>query len=175
MKNSQLAISIASLSLLLTATTIPSIPVSAQTERVAFYCGYTQDGNLYPATMVGVSGREREPRTIIVWKNKVVNFTPQKRCEIVSRKFQSAWDRRNFNYLITGTDRKTGTGLICAVRDRSGTCDASKMLFTVVDRQKAQDIIQEIYDSMQKTSNPTYQADPNKLIDMQELIKSIAK
>ena len=156
----------------LVATTLQVAPTFAQTERVAFYCGYTQDGNLYPATMVGVSGREREPRTIVVWRNKAINFTPQQRCEIVSRKFQSAWDRHNFNYLIAGTDRKTGNGLICAVRDRSATCDVNKMLFTVIDRQNARNIIQEIYDSMQKNSNPSYQTDPDRSIDMKEFIKS---
>jgi Circadian oscillating protein COP23 len=175
MKNSKLAISLTSITLLITTTSIPSAPVVAQTERVGFYCGYTQDGNLFPATMVGVSGREREPRTLIVWKNNTLSFAPKQRCEIVSRKFQAAWDRHNFNYLITGTDRKTGRGLICAVRDRSAICDVNKMLFTVVDRQNARNIIQEIYDSMQKTSNPSYQTDPNQSIDMQELIKSIGK
>lgn len=175
MKNPKLAISITSITLLLTIISIPSALVVAQTERVGFYCGYTQDGNLVPATMVGVSCREREPRTLIVWKNNTLSLAPKQRCEIVSRKFQSAWDRHDFNYLIAGTDRKTGKGLICAVRDRSATCDVKKMLFTVVDRQNAQNIIQDIYDSMKKTGNPTYQTDPDRSIDMQEFIKSIGK
>jgi hypothetical protein len=74
MKNSKLAISLTSITLLITTTAIPSAQVVAQTERVGFYCGYTQDGNLFPATMVGVSGREREPRTLIVWKNNTLSM-----------------------------------------------------------------------------------------------------
>jgi Circadian oscillating protein COP23 len=175
MIDTKFAIRIASLTLLLISRDFHATPTLAETEKVAFYCGRTQDDNLYPATMIGVSGRDREPWTIVVWKNKAGNVTPQQRCDTVSRRFQAAWDRHEFNHLIAGTEAKSGRGLICAVRDRNSTCDASKMLFTVNNRQNAREIIQGLYEGMRKTGNPTYQASSNESIDMQELINSIGK
>jgi Circadian oscillating protein COP23 len=169
------AIGIVSFTSLLISTGFAATPTLAETEKVAFYCGRTQDGNLYPATMIGVSGREREPWTIVVWKNRSGNVTPQQRCDTVSRRFQAAWDRHEFNHLVAGTEAKSGRGLICAVRDRNSVCDASKMLFTVNNRQNAREIIQGLYEGMRKTGNPTYQASSNESIDMQELINSLGK
>jgi Circadian oscillating protein COP23 len=175
MIDTKFAIAIASLTLLLISTSFPTTPTLAETEKVAFYCGRTQDGNLYPATMAGVSGREREPWTIVIWKNRSGNLTPQQRCETVSRRFQAAWDRHEFNHLVAGTEAKSGRGLICALRDRNSVCESSKMLFTVNNRQNAREIIQGLYESIRKTGNPTYQSSSNESIDMQELINSLSK
>jgi Circadian oscillating protein COP23 len=173
--NAKLAIGIVTFTSLLIPTGFQTAPTLAQTERVAFYCGRTQDGNLYPATMIGVSGREKEPWTIMAWRKKLGNLPPQKRCEIVSRRFQMAWDRGNFNQLASGIDRKSGQGIICAMKDRHSLCDSNQMLFTLDNHQDAREVVQRLYDSMRKTGNPQYQSSAGDSIDMKELINSISK
>lgn len=158
------------------AILIATFPSLAQSQKVVFYCGRTTDGNLNPATLVGTKGRKgEEHRVIVVWRQKVGNLTPEQRCEMVSKKFQSAWEKGNFNHLVPGMDRKSGRGLICAVSKSDSICDADKMLFTVNSQQDAQEIVTGLYDSIRRTGNPTNQSSSNASIDMQELIDSIGK
>ena len=148
----------------------------AQSQKVAFYCGRTTDGNLDPATIVGTKGRKGdEHRVIVIWRQKVSNITPAQRCEIVSKRFQSAWEKGNFNHLVSGMDRKSGRGLICAVSKSNSICDADKMLFTVNSQKDAQEIVTGLYESIRRTGNPNYQSSSHESIDMQELIDSIGK
>jgi Circadian oscillating protein COP23 len=158
------------------AILIATSPSLSQPQKVAFYCGRTTDGNLDPATIVGTKGRKGdEHRVIVVWRQRVGNMTPEQRCELVSKRFQLAWEKGNFNHLVPGMDRKSGRGLICAVSKSNSICDTDKMLFSVNSQQDAREIVTGLYDSIRRTGNPTYQSSSNESIDMQELIDSIGK
>ena len=151
-------------------------PLLAQPEKVKFYCGRTNDDRVDPATTLAISGRKGgEHRTIVVWRNKVGRMTPEERCFDITKKFQLAWDRGSFNHLVPGINRKTGQGLICAVKEKNGPCDSNQSLFAVNNLQQANEITQELNDSIRKNGNPTYQSSSNESIDMKELIDSIGK
>jgi transcriptional accessory protein Tex/SPT6 len=91
----------------------------------------------------------------VVWKNEFANMSPQQRCDIVSSRFQSAWDRGDLQHLVTGIDRKTGQGLICAVTNRDSKCDSKHTLFTVQDKQKAQESALRLHELLRlKPINP---------------------
>jgi hypothetical protein len=79
---------------LLTITTNLEIPTTiAQPNRgkVAFFCSRTNDGNLDPVTMMGVSGK-KEHQPIVIWKNELGSQEPEQRCQTAFSRFQSAWD-----------------------------------------------------------------------------------
>jgi hypothetical protein len=148
----------------------------AQPQKVAFYCGRTTDGNLNPATIVGTKGRKgEEHRVIVIWRQKAGKMTPEHRCELVSKRFQTAWDRGNFNHLVSGIDRQSGRGSICAVSKSNSTCDGESILFTVNNQKEAREIVTGLYESIRQTGNPLYQSSSNESIDMRELIDSIGK
>jgi Circadian oscillating protein COP23 len=164
-------IRLGSITCAIAAIQLTGLPALAQTEKVAFYCGRTTDGSLNPATILGVSGRRSdEHKTIVIWRKTIDKITPEQRCEMVTKRFQSAWNKGEFNHLVAGINSKTGQGLICAVRERNGSCDLTKMLFSVKNQQSAREIVQGLYDSLQKTGNPTYQSSSSESIDMKELI-----
>jgi hypothetical protein len=173
--NNKCSIAIASIGLLITAICLDKPTTLAQQKvKVSFFCGRTNDSNLDPVTMMGVSSK-REHQPIVVWRNELGNMTPEQRCEKVFPKFQSAWDRGDLQHIVAGTDRSSGRGLICAVRNRDTNCDSSKMLFAINNRQKASEIIQVLYASMRKSGKPIYQSSSEESIDMKELIDSMAK
>ena len=59
-----------------------------------FYCGQAQDPTskkMLPATLLGTQG-QNESQVVVIWKSEFFSgFSPQKRCDIVSLKFQAAY------------------------------------------------------------------------------------
>ena len=111
-----------------------------------FYCGQAQDPTskkMLPATLMETQG-QNESQTIVIWKSEFfAEFSPQKRCEIVSPKFQAAYqDGRG--YLATGTDAESGLGIICKVDKEDTPCTKSSMLFTLKSYQDANNVIQKL-------------------------------
>jgi Circadian oscillating protein COP23 len=169
------SIILASIGLLVTAICFDkSTTLAQQKVKVSFFCGRTNDGNLDPVTMMGVSSK-KEHQPIVVWRNESGNMTPEQRCDKAFARFQSAWDRGDLQHITAGTDRSSGRGLICAVRNRDTSCDSSKMLFAVNNRQKAGEIINILYASMRKSGQPLYQSNSDESIDIKELINSMVK
>jgi hypothetical protein len=56
------------IALLIVTATLQSSPTLAQSQRVKFYCGYTQ--NLEPSTKVAVKGNAEGDQILVVWKGK---------------------------------------------------------------------------------------------------------
>jgi Circadian oscillating protein COP23 len=158
---------------ILCLSSLVTTPSLAQPKKMEFYCSRTND--MYPATMLGVSGRD--PLTIVVWKNKFGNMSPKQRCETISPLFQKALRSGDFNRLVSGVDRKTGQGLICASKKYGeNQCDSKRMLFAVNSQQDAKDIIRDLYQSMSsRVSNPVSQSSSSESIDLQELVNSMSQ
>jgi hypothetical protein len=152
---------------------IPTTIAQPNKAKVAFFCSRTSDGNLDPVTMMGVSGK-KEHQPIVIWKNELGSQVPEQRCQSAFSRFQLAWDRGDFQNLVSGIDRKTGQGLICAVKKRDAKCEPSQILFTVNNEQKAREITQQLYTNMRRgRGNPVYQSSSQASIDMKELIDSM--
>jgi Circadian oscillating protein COP23 len=148
---------IAAITLFITSSCLPISSTLAQVKKARFYCDVIQINDVsYPATRLEISNRTgQEPSTIVVWKSAFANMSPKQRCEMVSSRFQSAWDRGDLKRLVAGIDRKTGQGLICAVSNRDSKCDLKHTLFAVQDKRKAQDITFTLHQILQlKPINP---------------------
>jgi Circadian oscillating protein COP23 len=148
---------IAAITLFVTSSSLPISPALAQVKKARFYCDIIENGNiLSPATRVEISNKiGQDPWTIVVWKSEFGNMSPKQRCELVSSRFQSAFDRGDLKRLVAGVDRKTGQGLICAVSNRDSKCDLKHTLFAVQDKQKAQEVTLTLHHLLQlKPINP---------------------
>jgi hypothetical protein len=118
----------------LTANAIVPPPAIAQAD-VKFYCGQSYNPlskTHIPTTLVAVPGREK-PVGLIQWKSEYFSqYTPQKRCEMVSPKFQAAYTAGKLSYFATGKHRKTGQNIVCGLASAEETCeDDSNLLFTL--------------------------------------------
>jgi hypothetical protein len=124
-------------------TTTPA-PAQSDSAATRIYCGQSYDPSSkqnLPTTLVLAAG-QTEPIALIVWKSEFFgrNYTPQKRCEVVSPKFQAAFQAGRI-YLSPGVDTATGQGIICSAASASDACDKSNLLFTLKSYQKAQETI----------------------------------
>lgn len=115
--------------------TLSATPSRSQTNtnQISFLCrsinprgGWKQ----IPATVAFIpeSGQYRQ---IIAWEadpfpNTV--WTPQRRCEVISQRFQESYNQGRLSHLTTGSIR--GLGVICATKFGE-TCNSNNQLFTV--------------------------------------------
>ena len=146
--------------------------------KVQFFCGrINQDGKIMPTTQA-MTSETTEALSLIVWKyTPPKGMTNQQRCETVSKKFQSAWDRNTFDKLISGRDQASGSGLICAVSYRDKKCDRSNLLFTLNSGNEAEDIIDRLRSTLSGPGKglPIPQNSGTDEFDMQILIDRLKK
>jgi hypothetical protein len=96
--------------------------VRADTNGSKFYCGQSKG---VPTTMAKTS---RGAVPVIHWLSTLgENYTPAKRCQIVSEKFQTFYNDGTLNYLTTGVMNQLP--VICAAQQENGPC--SGVLFTL--------------------------------------------
>jgi Circadian oscillating protein COP23 len=137
---------IAAMSPLLAQTPAPD-PAQTTTTATRIYCGQSYDPSSkqnLPTTLALATG-QTEPTALIVWKSEFFgsNYTPKKRCEVVSPKFQAAFQAGRI-YLSSGVDKTTGQGIICSAASANDACDKSSMLFTLKSYQKAQETMERL-------------------------------
>lgn len=120
-----------------------NLPSNAQGTRRApgeFFCS---SSNGVPATLV--QHPQRGEVVFIRWTSDYFDnsgWTPQRRCEEVSARFQSAQQRQILTYIVP--DQMNGYGVVCASKDKDGSCE--QMLFTLKRGANAQRVIQQIED-----------------------------
>ncbi len=157
---------------------ITPVPANAQKQLVVrFYCGQSFDpgtNKIIPTTLIATSSR-KEPIAFIQWKStNFGRYTPKNRCDIVSPKLQQAWEGRRLNYLMAGTSKSTGQGIICGAKNRSDKCNESNMIFTLASGADANEVIDRIKNIQTgKSSNPIAQSTGENLADMQQLVEQL--
>jgi Circadian oscillating protein COP23 len=161
--------------LCLIAAALPPTTLAQPTKKIEFYCGRAQDeyGVYYPATRLAVAGKG--DRTVVIWKHNFGNVSPQKRCETISKRFEVAREKKQFDRLITGHDKTSGQGIICATKYSTNKCDSEHMLFALNNKQDGQEIVGGLYNSLRQNGKPLPQSSSSVSIDIQELIDSIGR
>lgn len=120
---------------ILAANTVVLAPAPAQAQTEGkFYCGKSYDPlskKYIPTTLKSSPDREK-PLVVIIWKSEYFSqYAPQKRCNLVSPKFQAAYTAGKLEYLVTGTHKGNGAPIVCAVKNQGDSCDDSNLLFTL--------------------------------------------
>ncbi|MEM9276088.1 MAG: COP23 domain-containing protein [Cyanobacteria bacterium P01_F01_bin.143] len=132
------------------------------TDRVSFYCGETFDqasGKKIPTTIAWVP--QREANILIVgWENEYFGaWNSQKRCEVVSQKFQNFYEDGRLNYLSNGEN--AGYPIICALLEKEEQCSGKNQLFQLRPGTDVKDVIRglnAILDGKTSDSGPIYQS-----------------
>jgi hypothetical protein len=160
------------IALLLPTLIFPSSSLANKKDNIQFFCGrVNQDGKIIPTTQVMATGNS-DTVSLILWKyTPPKGMTNQQRCETVSKRFQSAWNKGTFDKLIMGLDKASGIGLICAVRSTERTCDRSNLLLMLSTGSDAEDMLDRIRGTLSNPDKgvPISQSSGENEIDMQLL------
>jgi Circadian oscillating protein COP23 len=139
-----------------------SQPAQAQS-RNQFYCGISEGK---PATVVRTASRGNIP--LIVWSNDAFSasgWTPKKRCEEVSARFQRFNDNGQLNFMRAGTFN--GQQVLCVDRTKgSGACSsAAAVVLTLPQRSNANQILEQMLDTRNRASKqPLYLSGEKQLV-----------
>lgn len=143
------------------ATAAFSQPAQAQS-RNTFFCGISEGK---PATIVRTA-RGNVP--LIVWTNEAFSasgWTPKRRCEDVSARFQRFNDNGQLKYMRAGTFNSQQ--VLCIDRAKgSGACsDAAGVVLTVPRPNNANLILEQMLDTRNRASRqPLYLSGEKQLV-----------
>lgn len=120
-------------------------------EKVSFSCT-TRNG--VPTTVAQTSqGTIPVIRWVSDFGNEV-GYTPQKRCEEVSNRFQQYYNQGVLNFVTTG--RQNNQNIICVSSEKGGTCQG--LLFTLKPSDNPSQVIQQMFEGTGYASSPLEQS-----------------
>lgn len=128
----------------------------SQPNKVTFFCRQIFDkasGENIPATVAWVPERQGNIR-FIGWKSEYFNksgWTPEKRCEKVTTKFQESYDQGRLNYLTYGIVHDSP--IICGLANQGETCNSSNQLFSIKSDSDPELILQRLTDIFKGTAS----------------------
>jgi hypothetical protein len=107
---------------------------------------------------------------IITWKSSHFSgsgYTPQRRCEIVSQRFNTLHQRGQMNLLTTG--RMNGLPVICAAATNPGPCVQDGLLYTLKPGQNATQTLKNLISIRTKASGPLTETASRLYISIEEI------
>lgn len=141
----------------------------SQPQPTTFYC---ELGNGMPTTMA-ITPRGKVP--IIRWFSTYFTgsgYTPERRCQEVSVRFQTYYNNNTLNYVTTGVINNQP--VVCVTSTSGGGCQ--RLLFTLKRGQDASRTLQQLFDVRAGASGPLYESSggskTNTYIDMNNLLQT---
>ena len=113
--------------------------------RASFFCG-TDGGE--PATIARLPQNNGNtiPKTLIIWKiNDFKGYPPEKRCRLVSQKFQDNQNTGHLKYIVSG--KANSWPVLCASKqnyDYIVDCPNSNVLMTLLQGDDSQEMIRKL-------------------------------
>ena len=120
-----------------------------------------------PATNVVTQSGQQIP--LIRWTSSVFNdsgWTPQRRCQEVSGRFDSYFRQGRMDFITTG--RMNGLPVICTARSHGGACDG--LLFTLKPGQNATQTLQDLFAIRTKARGPLNETNSRLYVSLDELV-----
>jgi Circadian oscillating protein COP23 len=167
-----------------TAIFLPQIalaqnPVIPDTENVQFACGSTFNEGLNRQVPTTIAWMPDNKYALIQWvKPMGTTWTPQKRCETLSKSIQTAYQSGTLKFLVNG--KVNGNNVICAATEVEGDCKT--VLMTLRKDDKPLQFLSELKDALNGHSDtpPKHSSGEKKMyfkVDVTKLIrtKPIAK
>ncbi|MDZ8079736.1 MAG: COP23 domain-containing protein [Nostoc sp. DcaGUA01] len=148
---------------------IASISSPSLAQAKTYFCEKSNDGVW--TTYAKNYNNKKIP--IIRWVKTLGNYTPKIRCQEVSSRFQSAYEKGILNYLTSGISGNQA--VICAASQYGGPC--SQLLFTLKSHKDASSVLQNLVEIGYRARGPILQsedASSQVYIDMSMLLSEKA-
>ena len=147
-----------------------ALPQSAHTESslASQITCLTSDG--FPATVVQTKKGKQVP--IIYWKSTAFagsGWTPERRCQEVSARFQNYHSSGTLEYITTG--RMNGLPVICVAKTDGGAC--AGLLYTLKPGQNATATLKKLFDVRTKPgAAPLEETTARMYLSMDSIIRN---
>lgn len=133
--------------ILVTSTVTALVNQPTYAVDTIFFCGKSKhQGRTVPATYVRTqSGRQLMMLRWVSENSFPPPWTPQIRCNEVSRRFQRSYDHGTLRYIITGIINKQS--VVCAVAQQGDACTNNNVLFTLKPGTKPSAVLTSLLDT----------------------------
>lgn len=131
---------------------MPDLSVAQDTAKVHRILCTNIDGM---PTTVSIKGDRQVP--IIRWTSTDMSdsgFTPEKRCEVVSKKFEDFRSQGTLRFITSG--KENGLPVICVALERGGPCFGT--LYTLKNKQDASQTLKRLINVRRGASGPLYES-----------------
>lgn len=156
---------------LLVATFAPTffgfngLPANAKVSAISFACSSVSG---IPATIVVTRDGKHVP--VIRWTSSVFNdagWSPERRCQEVSARFDSFLKEGRLNYITTG--RINGLPVICTARNNGAPCDG--LLYTLKPGQNPTTALRNLLEIRVKARSPLNESSGSRLyVSLDDLV-----
>ncbi|NES73127.1 MAG: hypothetical protein F6K24_52015 [Okeania sp. SIO2D1] len=121
-----------------------------------FFCGTREyRGRNVPATIVE-NIQSNEEIIVILWKLDNYYFgekyPPQKRCEIVSERFQNIYDKGGLKYIVPTLESwvpNQEIPVVCGVKNMINSCNNEDLLFTLESKDDPNLVVKDLINSLE--------------------------
>lgn len=115
---------------------------------------------------------------LIVWKRQFFSnsgYTPEKRCQEVSARFQRFSDNGSLRFVTTG--RLKNQNVMCVTRSKARpSCDSKGLLLTFEPTDKPEEVLKQLFDLSNRASGDgrgiVRAAGEQVVIDMQQFLEA---
>lgn len=145
-----------------TAVVMAIHPATANSTGAKFYCG--NSGGV-PATMA-VNSRGSFPVIRYLTILDDGKYTPQVRCDIISKRFQEFYDQGTLNFLTTGI--KNNLPVVCVAQTKGGACQ--DLLFTLKPGANPGLTLKRLMDVKSRAAGPLNESSERVYIDMNDFL-----
>lgn len=163
-----------------TSTIDSAAPTPKSDNKIRFVCSKTYDEATKDYIYSTIAWNPQHKRPIIHWQREDFSgngFTPQKRCEVVSPRFQEAYNKGNLNYFTQGT--MNGQPVICTANLIGDSCNT--LLITLKHEDNAQQTLEQLSDlflgyasgAISQSSGEIAYSDDNRMfikVDIEEFL-----
>lgn len=104
-----------------------------------------------PVTIVDTKRGKIE---LIIWKSQFFassGYTPQRRCNQVTARFQKHSDQKTLRYISTGT--MNGQKVICVAKNDAGDCRNDGLLITLEPKDDANHVLRELFNLRERANS----------------------
>lgn len=141
------------------STPLPSPEISVKSTPkpgVRFFCGTGEyRGRNVPATIVE-NPELNEEIIVILWKldNDYFGekYPPQKRCKIVSERFQNIYDKGGLKYIVPTLESwvpNQEIPVVCGVKQMMSSCNNEDLLFTLESKDDPNLVVKDLINSLE--------------------------
>lgn len=114
--------------------------------------------------------------SVITWKSEHFNnsgFSPQKRCQAVSARFQKHSNQGSLRYITAG--KMQNQNVLCVAQNRGGACRSDGLLLTLEPQDNPQSVLRDLFNVASRASNsPTSRGSAAKVyINMDNYLQSV--
>jgi hypothetical protein len=136
-----------------------------------FFCGHSRHPKTGASIPTTFAQTKRGPVAVVRWQSAYFsqsNFTPLKRCQAVSQRFETFYQSGELAYLTAG--EMNNQKVICVSDEYGGPCQG--LLLTLEPKDNPQTVLKSLLDARSRSGGPITRSTDSLYVDMEQYLET---